>query len=132
MSDLGTPALLAIFVGAALATWVAGVNLAIVDLFPPTPRDPEGLHALLWGRDDDDQFHFDANKPLICASYLAGLGVEAFVEPFAVEDPLPTIPLFLTSEDYLELPLEATYQAAFEAVPAVWQEALTRSARRSR
>jgi cation:H+ antiporter len=28
MSDLGTPALLAIFVGAALATWVAGVNLA--------------------------------------------------------------------------------------------------------
>ena len=28
MSDLGTPALLAIFVAAALATWVAGVNLA--------------------------------------------------------------------------------------------------------
>ena len=28
MSDLGTPALLAMFVGAALATWVAGVNLA--------------------------------------------------------------------------------------------------------
>src|SRR5215211_2817098 len=28
MSDLGTPALLAIFAGAALATWVAGVNLA--------------------------------------------------------------------------------------------------------
>jgi cation:H+ antiporter len=28
MSDLGTPALLAIFLGAALATWVAGVNLA--------------------------------------------------------------------------------------------------------
>jgi cation:H+ antiporter len=28
MGDLGTPALLAIFLGAALATWVAGVNLA--------------------------------------------------------------------------------------------------------
>jgi len=28
MSDLGTPALLAIFLAAALATWVAGVNLA--------------------------------------------------------------------------------------------------------
>jgi cation:H+ antiporter len=28
MSDLGTPVLLAIFLGAALATWVAGVNLA--------------------------------------------------------------------------------------------------------
>jgi cation:H+ antiporter len=28
MSDLGTPVLLAIFVAAALATWVAGVNLA--------------------------------------------------------------------------------------------------------
>jgi hypothetical protein len=28
MSDLGTPALLVIFLAAALATWVAGVNLA--------------------------------------------------------------------------------------------------------
>ena len=28
MSDLGTPALLTIFLAAALATWVAGVNLA--------------------------------------------------------------------------------------------------------
>jgi hypothetical protein len=58
--------------------------------------------------------------------------VEAFVEPFAVGDELPTIPLFLTADDYLNVPLEASYQAAFEAVPDVWREVLvTKSSRRS-
>ncbi len=42
----------------------------------------------------------------------------------AVGDALPDMPLFLTPEVYVPLPLEATYQSAWEAVPAVWQEVL--------
>src|SRR5205823_1432932 len=25
-----------------------GVNLLVVDLFPPTPRDPQGIHKAIW------------------------------------------------------------------------------------
>jgi hypothetical protein len=36
----------------------------------------------------------------------------------------PNMPLFLTPEVYVSLPLEATYNSAWEAVPSVWQEVL--------
>jgi hypothetical protein len=26
-----------------------GIHLLLVDLFPPTPRDPQGIHGLIWG-----------------------------------------------------------------------------------
>jgi Protein of unknown function (DUF4058) len=103
----------------------AGIHLALVDLFPPTTRDPEGIHPLVWGEDDDGVFRFDKAQPLTCASYIADAGAEAFVEPVAVGDPLPTLPLFLTTAEYVPVPLEATYQAAIEAVPEFWREALT-------
>jgi hypothetical protein len=102
----------------------AGVHMALVDLFPPTSRDPEGIHPLVWG-EDDGVFRFDPAKPLTCASYSGGIGAEAFVQPFAVGDVLPTLPLFLTPARYVPVPLEKTYQAAFDAVPDFWREALT-------
>jgi hypothetical protein len=102
----------------------AGVHFALVDLFPPTPRDPEGIHVALWGTIDEDPFHFDPKKPLTCASYQGGMGYEAFVEPFAIGDKLPMLPIFLTLSEYIEVPLETTYQAAFAEVPDVWREVL--------
>jgi hypothetical protein len=115
------------FISKAQELLSGGVHLAFVDLFPPTPRDPEGIHPLLFGEDPDHVFQFDPAKPLCCASYIGGVGAEAFVEPVAVGDRLPAIPLFLTSDEYVEVPLEKTYQAAFAAVPDVWQDALTPS-----
>src|ERR1043166_5931316 len=41
----------------------AGVHLALVDLFPPTPRDPEGIHPLIWGEDEGHTFRFDPARP---------------------------------------------------------------------
>jgi hypothetical protein len=32
--------------------------------------------------------------------------------------------IFLTADEYVSVPLEATYQAAFDAVPEVWREIL--------
>jgi hypothetical protein len=102
----------------------AGVHFAVVDLFPPTPRDPGGIHPILWG-EDDDRFHFDPARPMTCASYRAGPLAEAFVEPVGVGDKLPELPVFLVGDEYVPVPLETTYQAAFEAVPDPWREALT-------
>jgi hypothetical protein len=103
----------------------AGIHFALVDLFPPTRRDPEGIHPILWSDEDDDTFRFDPAKPLTCASYVAGPLAEAFVEPVGVGDELPNLPMFLIADEYVPVPLEKTYQAAFDAVPDIWREALT-------
>ena len=33
-----------------------GVNLLVVDLFPPTPRDPQGIHKAIWDEFGDEPF----------------------------------------------------------------------------
>jgi hypothetical protein len=102
----------------------AGIHFALVDLFPPTRRDAQGIHPILWSDEDDTIFQFDPAKPLTCASYRAGPLAEAFVEPVGVGDTLPDLPVFLVADEYVPVPLETTYQAAFEAVPDFWREAL--------
>jgi Protein of unknown function (DUF4058) len=102
----------------------AGVHLVLVDLFPPTTRDPEGIHPVVWGEDDGDTFRFNPRKPLTCASYIGGLGAQAFVEPVALGDVLPDMPIFLTPALYVDAPLEPTYEAAFEGMPEYWRDVL--------
>ena len=48
----------------------------------------------------------------------------AFIEPVAVGDPLPDMPLFLEPEVYVNVPLEETYQAAFTVQPERWKRVL--------
>jgi hypothetical protein len=45
----------------------------------------------------------------------------AYVELVAVGDVLPQMPLFLDPDWYVNVPLEATYQAAYGGVPAFWR-----------
>ncbi|HWG41398.1 MAG TPA: hypothetical protein VN688_01335 [Gemmataceae bacterium] len=59
---------------------------------------------------------------------IGGAVVEAFVAHFAVGEPIPQMPLFLTRENYVLVPLEAAYLAAWEDVPPQYQEALLGSA----
>lgn len=102
----------------------AGVHLVVVDVLPPGPRDPQGIHKPLWEEFDDNEFAPPADKPMTLASYLAGASPEAFVEPFAVGDRLVDMPLFLNAETYVPTPLEATYQSAFSNMPAYWREVI--------
>jgi hypothetical protein len=109
-----------------------GVNVSLVDLFPPTRRDPLGIHPEVWGDDDGNTFRFDAAKPLTCAAYVGGGRPQAFVEPVAIGDELPDLPAFLTAVEYVEVPLETTYRSAFGALPEYWRDVLTKTAGRSR
>lgn len=52
---------------------------------------------------------------------------KAFVEAFAIGDPLPTMPLFLQADGYVQMPLETTYQSAFKALPQRWRDVLAPS-----
>lgn len=105
----------------------AGIHLLVIDLYPPGPRDPGGIHPIIWN-DFGDEVTLPADKPLTCASYIGRPVPQAFVEPVAVGDVLPEMPLFLTGDVYVPVPLEATYLAAWDAVPAIWRDALTGAA----
>jgi hypothetical protein len=90
----------------------------VVDLFPPTKRDPQGLHKAIWDEFEDEDFALPANMPLTLASYSAGPVNTAYVESVAVGDTLPDMPLFLEPEVYVPVPLEATYQTSWKVFPA--------------
>jgi hypothetical protein len=65
------------------------------------------------------------DQPLTCVSSVGGRAAAVFVELLAVGEPLPDMPLFLTPDVYMPVPLEATYQAAWEGMPAYWRDVLT-------
>jgi hypothetical protein len=113
------------FVDKAVNILRAGIHLVILDLFPPGPRNPQGIHKAIWNKFNDNDFTLPPGKPLTLASYIGGAIPEAFVEPTAVGVVMPEMPLFLTPEVYVPLPLEITYQSAREAVPSYWQKVLT-------
>lgn len=97
-----------------------GIHVLVIDLFPPTPRDPQGIHQAIWSEKYDGDFEFHADKPLTLASYRAtseGSVARAFVEPIAVGDTLRAMPLFLCSDRYINVELEQTYQSAWAVYP---------------
>ncbi|MDB5292474.1 MAG: hypothetical protein JWL69_3715 [Phycisphaerales bacterium] len=112
------------FVEKAAALLRGGVHLMAIDLFPPTPRDPQGIHKGIWDELDACNFVLPPDRFLTIASYIGGVCQEAFVEPVAVGRPLPDMPLFLKSDLYVQVPLEETYRSAWKALPAVWRNVL--------
>jgi hypothetical protein len=95
----------------------AGIHVLVIDLFPPTRRDPHGIHKAIWDEFKEEDFVFPPGKDRILVSYEAGDDLRAFVEPVAVGDVLPEMPLFLSPGWHIKAPLELTYQATWEASP---------------
>lgn len=102
----------------------ARIHLLIIDPFPPGPRDPNGVHAAIWEEVEDESFQPPADKPLTLVAYECELITRAYIEPVAVGDLLPPMPLFLVPDGCVMVPLEATYQTAFAAQPRRWRSVL--------
>lgn len=99
-----------------------GISVLVVDLFPPTSRDPQGIHKLIWNQfKGDDPFILTPGKDRVFASYEASIDLTAYVTTAGVGDPLPDMPLFLTRELspnlHVIVPLQSTYEATWEATP---------------
>lgn len=100
-----------------------GVHVLLIDPFKPGARDPRGIHAAIWKELTGKPFTPPADKPLTLASYVA-LGANtftAYVEPIAVGDHIPDMRLYLTDEFFVAVPLEETYQSAWQGFPAPLQ-----------
>jgi hypothetical protein len=95
------------------------VHLLILDLFPPGPRDPAGIHKAIWDEFVEEDFAPPPDKPLTLVAYDAGPPRVAYVESVAVGDVLPAMPLFLQPGYYVPAPLEETYQTTWQLFPTV-------------
>lgn len=112
------------FVDKAVEILSQGINLLIVDPFPPTPRDPQGLHKLISDELGDEPFEFLPDKPLTIASYVGGDLPAAYVETIGVGDALPSLPVFLTDVYNVPVPLEETYMQAWSVYPAYLKDVM--------
>jgi hypothetical protein len=107
-----------------------GIHVLAVDLYPPGPHDPDGLHVVIWESMGGEAPPRSPRKPLLAVSYEA-IGREgdsqrlrAFVEPLAVGDEIPSMPLFLRPGFHVKAPLASTYEIAFASIPRRWREVI--------
>lgn len=111
------------FVDKAVGALDEGYHLLVVDLFPPGPFDPRGVHGAIWER-MKGTYEPPAGKPLTLAAYAVAGAVTCYVEPTTVGTELIPRPLFLTPGMYVNVPLEATYWGAYEGVPQRWKRVI--------
>ncbi len=103
------------------------VHLLLLDLQPPTRRDPQGIHRAVWEEVAGEEYTAPPGKPLTLAAYESGLTLRAYVQPTAVGDTLRDMPLFLEPGSHVPVPLASTYDRAFAAVPRRWREVLEKA-----
>lgn len=105
-----------------------GIHLVIVDLNPPTKRDPQGIHDAISTQMGDNSYEARSDKPLTLVSYVAMPIGKAYVKPVAVGEALLPMALFLDEGNFAYVPLEETYAAAHRGVPRRWKSVLEVSA----
>jgi hypothetical protein len=94
------------------------IHLLVIDLFPPSQCDPQGIHKAIWDEFVEGDFELPSDKPLTLAAYDAQPLPIAYVEPVTVGDVLPDMPIFLKPGNWVPASLEATYQTAWAVFPA--------------
>ncbi len=91
-----------------------GIHLLVIDVFPPSKRDPQGIHKAIWDQFVEEDFELPTNQRLTLAAYDAGPPPVAYVEPVSVGDDLPPMPLFFKPDFYVPVPLEDTYRTTWD------------------
>jgi hypothetical protein len=91
-----------------------GVHLLVIDLFPPSKRDPEGIHRAIWDQIKEQTVESPDENFLTLAAYDAGPPPVAYVNFVTVGEALPDMPIFLKPGLYVPAPLEAPYCTTWE------------------
>jgi hypothetical protein len=105
-----------------------GIHLLVLDLIPPGPCDPQGIHGAIWGAIEGPGYVAPEDKPLTFASYESIMGFDsargyrAYIEPLAIGDEVPEMALFLEPGGHVVLPLTRSYAEAVDSVPARWRQ----------
>jgi hypothetical protein len=102
-----------------------GIHLLVIDVFSPTVHDPQGIANAIWAEFVNDTFDQLPDKPLTLVSFDAGEEAAMCLEPIAMGDELPDMPLQIRPDLCVEVPLESTYQAVWQAMPEPMKKLLT-------
>jgi hypothetical protein len=105
-----------------------GVHVLLVDVFACGRYDRPGLHEQIWAEVDGASPQRES-EPVTLASYVSAEPMRAYVERVKYGEVLPEMPVFLTVEHYVLVPLERAYEQAWAGVPAYWQRQLQRRKR---
>ena len=65
-----------------------------------------------------------ADQPLTFVAYECNLTTRAYIEPAAIGQPLPTMPLLLEPNGCVMIPLEESYMTAFAVMPQRWRSVI--------
>lgn len=112
------------FVDELRGTLEEEIHLLVIDPLPPGPHDPRGLHGILEAKFNRKKYKLPSPQARTFASYLSGDPLTAYLEHPAVGDPLPEVPLFLTPDGCIMVPLGESYQRAWAGTPEVWRQVL--------
>lgn len=112
------------FVAKVMSALKEGIHVMVIDPFPPTRHDPQGLHGVIWEELGEPHYEPPVDRPLGMVSYCAKSPISAYIEPTRVGLPLTEMPLFLTNTHYIRTPLEATYMQAWAGVPERWRRVI--------
>lgn len=112
------------FLDKSIAALNEGYHLLVIDLIPPAGYDPNGINGLIWEYLNAEMWQVPSGHQLSFASYCAKSPVAAYIEPIAIGMRLTDMPLFLTPEHYVNVPLEETYMAAWRGIPERWRRVI--------
>ena len=96
--------------------------VTLIEILAPGSRSSR--HTLWPSLDKSAEYALGGERPVAIAAYTGKSVVRVFVTCVAVGEPIPEMPLFLTRENYVRVPLEATYMAAWADVPPQYQAVL--------
>lgn len=112
------------FVDKVIDLMAKGVHLLILDIHPPGPRDPRGIHSVISEALTGDEFHPPEGEALTAVAYESARPPRAYIEPLRVGGALPDMPVFLRPGLHVSLPLEETYTSASQATPLRWRRVI--------
>jgi hypothetical protein len=113
------------FVNKMVAALELGIHVLLIDQFPGGKHDPDGMHGAVWDRFEPNADNAPPNdRPFALAAYTGGKPAKAYVSFVALGDALPTVPVFLTAERYVNLALEPGYLEAYAGMPEFWRKVI--------
>ena len=104
-----------------------GLHALIIDPFPAILANDRGIHNIIWRQLGGKRRKQQQDQPLTYVSYESdsnSFSHRCFLQPGRVGEPLPEMPLFLKTEQYIVVPLEECYETAMRDVVPKYRKIL--------
>lgn len=104
----------------------SGTHVLVIDVLPPNRSCPHGMHEAIWSKIEGRRVETSvpSRRPLLVAGYRSMRKPIAYLEYTSVGKPLPDGPLYLDTDLFVNIPLEAIYQTVYDFMPVELKDEL--------